>query len=129
MKNLLIICILLVFSLSIMWESSAFEIPKHKDILTTKTQVCTAGSNITVDSIANYSININGKQNLVTIKTDSLTIQTANSIPNKSKDSNTIEINGEGNSVLVNQETKGRVEVKQSGNNNHINITQSSHQP
>jgi len=129
MKNTIHIYILLLFSVSITWKSSALELPKHKDILKTKTTVCLAGNNITVDSIANYSISINGKQNLVTIKTDTLTIQTAKSIPNKLKDSNTIEINGEGNSVSVNQDPKGKVEVKQSGNNNHINISQSSHKP
>jgi hypothetical protein len=118
-----------MFSVSAPCKSSALELPKHKDILKAKTLDCTKSSNIKVDSIAKFSISIQGQQNLVTIKTDSLTVQTTKSIANQSKDSNTIEINGEGNSVSINQETKGNVAIKQSGNNNHINISQSSHQP
>ena len=105
------------------------ELPKHRNILKAQTVACIAGSNIKLDSITNYSITINGKQNLVTIKTDSLTIQTPKSLNNKSKNSNNIEIIGGSNSVSVYQEMKGRVVVKQSGNNNHINISQSSRRP
>jgi len=65
----------------------------------------------------------------VTIKTDSLAAQTTESITNKAKDINTIEISGKGNSVSINQESKGKVEVKQRGNNNSIKISQSNHQP
>lgn len=101
----------------------------HRNILKAQTVACTAGSNIKLDSITNYSITINGKQNLVTIKTDSLTIQTPKSLNNKSKNSNNIEINGGSNSVSVYQEMKGRVVVKQSGNNNRINVSQSSRRP
>lgn len=129
MKNVLIICILLVFTPSITCKSSAFELQKHKEILKTQTSACSASNYIKVDSIANYTISINGKQNLVTIKIDSLTVQTDKSITKKSKDSNSIEINGESNSVSVNQKSRGKVVVKQSGKINHINITQSSHKP
>ena len=128
MKNTLIICILLVVSIGIPRKSLAL-IQKHKEIVKAKFSVCTVSNNTKIDSIANYAININGKQNSVTIKTDSLTVKTSESILNKSKDSNTIEINGESNSVSVNQETKGKIGVKQSGNNNTVKIVQSSHQP
>jgi len=129
MKTELIICILLLFLISVPCKSSVLELQKRKDIFKAKTPDCTVGNTIKVDSTANFSISIQGQQNLVTIKTDSLTVQTAKSITNKSKDSNTIEINGEGNSVSVNQDIKGKIEVKQSGNNNTVNIVQSSHQP
>ena len=128
MKNILAICIFLLFS-NIPYKSSALDLQRHKEILKAKASVCSVGNNITVDSIANYSININGKQNLVTIKTDSLAAQTTESITNKAKDINTIEISGKGNSVSINQESKGKVEVKQRGNNNSIKISQSNHQP
>lgn len=129
MKNILIKSIVLVFSISITCISSAFQISKHKEILKAKTSACSVRNNVEADTITNYSININGQHNLVTIKTDSLTAQTTESITNKTKDGNTIEINGEGNLVLVTYKSKGKVVVKQSGNNNHINISQSSHQP
>lgn len=129
MKNILTTCHIIVFSLCITCKSSSAELPKHKTILNAKTPICTKSNNINVDSTANFSISIQGKQNLVTVKTDSLTVQTSESITNQSKDSNSITINGKGNSVSVNQETKGKIAVKQSGNNNRINISQSSHQP
>lgn len=129
MKNTILICIILVFSTSITCKSSTLEVPKHKETVEAKTSVCSVGINVKLDSIANYSININGIQNSVTIKTDSLTVQTTKSIPNKLNDSNTIEINGEGNSVSINQDPKGKVEVKQNGKNNTVKISQSNHQP
>lgn len=129
MKNILAICILFLFSVSVPCNSSELEPPKLKDIFKAKTSDCTVGNNINVDSIANNSININGKYNTVKIKIDSLSVQTTKSITNKSKDSNTIEINGESNSVSISQETKGKVAVEQSGNNNTVKIVQSSHQP
>jgi len=129
MKNTLLICIILMFSVSVPCKSSVLELQKRKDIFKAKTPDCTVGNTIKVDSTVNFSISIQGQQNLVTIKTDSLTVQTTKSITNKSKDCNTIKINGEGNSVSVYQDPKGKVEVKQNGNNNTVKIVQSSHQP
>lgn len=128
-KYKMLVYISLLSVLGIPNKSSALKFRQYNDIFNAKTQDCTVGYTMDVDSIANFSISIQGKQNLVTIKTDSLTIQTAKSFINKPKDSNTIEINGRRNSVSVTQDTKGKIEVKQSGNNNHINISQSNHQP
>lgn len=129
MKTELIICILLLFLFSVPCKSSVLELQKRKDIFKAKTPDCTVGNTIKIDSTANFSISIQGQQNMVTVKTDSLTVQTAKSFINKSKDCNTIEIIGGSNSVSVNQGTKGIVVVIQRGNNNRINISQSSHQP
>jgi len=129
MKNILTKSIVFVFLISITCISSAFQISKHKEILKAKTSVCSVGNNVEADTVTNYSININGKQNLVTIKTDSLTVQTTESIANQSIGSNSIKINGEGNSVSVTQDPKGKDEVKQNGNNNTVKISQSIHQP
>ena len=130
MKNILIKSIVFVFLISITCISSAFKISKHKEILNAKTSVCSVGNNVEADTITNYSININGKQDLVTIKTDSQTVQTTESIANQSIGSNSIEINGQGNSVAISQENKNdKVVVSQNGNNNSVKITQSSHQP
>ena len=129
MKNILSKSIVFVFLISITCISSAFQISKHKEILNAKASVCSVGNNVEADTVTNYSININGKQNLVTIKTDSVTVQTAKSITNKTKDGNIIEINGEGNSVSVSQKSKGKVVITQNGNSNTVKISQSNHQP
>lgn len=129
MKYKLTTCILLLSILRIPCKSSVLELRKHNDIFKAKTPDCTKSSNSNIDSTTNISISIQGKQNLVTVKTDSLAVQTDKSIINPSNDSNSVEINGEGNSVSVTQETKGKIAVKQSGNNNSVKITQSSHQP
>ena len=130
MKNILIKSIVFVFLISITCISSAFKISKHKEILKAKTSVCSVGNNVEADTITNYSIHINGKQNSVTIKTDSLKVQTTVSLPNKAETNNTVDINGQGNSVAISQENKNdKVVVSQNGNNNSVKITQSSHQP
>lgn len=129
MKYKLTTCILLLSILSIPCKSSVLELRKHNDIFKAKTPDCTKSSNTNIDSTTNISISIQGQQNLVTIKVDSLTIQTARSFINKSKDSNTIEINGEGNSVSVSQHPKGKAELKLNGDSNTVKIVQSNHQP
>ena len=130
MKNILIKSIVFVFLISITCISSAFKISKHKEILNAKTSVCSVGNNVEADTITNYSININGKQDLVTIKTNSQTVQTSESINNNPKADHTITIKGEGNSVAINQEDKkGKVTITQNGNNNKVSITQSTNKP
>jgi len=79
---------------------------------------------------SNYAININGPQNLVTIITDSLNVQTTETLPGKTNANNTVDINGQGNTVAVSQNTKNnKVVISQNGNNNTVNISQSSNQP
>ena len=79
---------------------------------------------------SNYAININGPQNLVIVTTDSLKVQTTKTLPNKANASNTIDINGQGNTVAISQNTKNnKVVISQNGNNNTVKISQSSIQP
>ena len=83
---------------------------------------------VKTDSVANYSISINGERNMVNVKTDSLTVQTSESINKNQKADNTITIIGKGNSVAVTQgDEKGKVTITQNGNNNKVSITQSTH--
>ena len=85
---------------------------------------------VKTDSVANYSISINGERNMVNVKTNSQTVQTSESIDNNPKADHTITINGKGNSVVVTPEDKkGKVTVSQNGNNNKVSITQSTHKP
>lgn len=79
---------------------------------------------------SNYTTDINGLQNLVTITTDSLNVQTDKTLPVKANASNNIVINGQGNTVAINQENKNnKVVISQSGNNNLVKISQSSRKP
>ena len=79
---------------------------------------------------SNYAININGPQNLVIVTTDSLKVQTTKTLPGKTNANNTVDINGQGNTVAVSQNTKNnKVVISQNGNNNTVNISQSSNQP
>jgi len=114
---MLICCILLLFLVSVPYKSSAFVLPNHNEILVTKTNCCSLINIIKVDSIANFSINRNGMQNSVKIISDSIKIETTESIITESKDSKTIEIKGKGNSVSISQESKGKIMVKQNEKN------------
>ena len=80
--------------------------------------------------IPDYSIRINGLENTVTVATDSVNVKTSETISNKTKVGNTIEINGQKNTVAISQVNKNNmVAVSQNGNNNAVKIVQSSSQP
>ena len=93
-------------------DSSGKGIQKH--IVSTRT-----------DSIADPSIKITGKLNTVHIITDSTEWKNNESKTRKPKDLNTIEINGENNSVVINQKKGEKVKTIQNGTGNKINISQS----
>ena len=95
-----------------------------------KTAVRTQNPIVKTDSVANFSISINGERNMVNVKTNSQTVQTSESINNNPKADHIITINGKGNSVAINQEDKkGKVTITQNGNNNKVSITQSTNKP
>jgi len=91
------------------------------------TEICTAGK--TTSQNPDYSIQINGKENSVNITTDGTAMKTTETQTTLPADKNSIEINGEGNSVSINQETNGKVAVKQNGKNNRVSITQTTNKP
>ena len=80
--------------------------------------------------IPDYSIRIDGLENMVTVMTDSLSVKTSKTISTKTNAANTIEINGQKNTVAINQMNKNNtVAISQSGNNNTVKMVQSNHQP
>jgi hypothetical protein len=86
--------------------------------------------NAKIDSLPNYSVQINGKHNFVTITSDSLKVQTTETLNNKPNAINTIEISGQGNNIAVSQKNRNdKVEISQNGNNNSVKIVQSTHKP
>ena len=95
-----------------------------KQIPGTCTQTKTSRENSNPD----YSISINGKDNTLKIGTAGATEQSTDTRTNQ-PGNNTVEINGEGNSVSISQDTTGKVAVKQNGKNNRVSITQTAKQP
>ena len=82
---------------------------------------------LSIDSIANYSININGKQNSVSITNNNPIKTNFKTVGKQKNTSNAIEINGEGNSVNINQNKEsGHVNIQQNGTGNQVNVSQSN---
>lgn len=72
------------------------------------------------DSLPKNSIQINGKNNVVTIDTIVKAAQ------GEKTTTHTININGEGNTVKIHQAGQnGNVNIQQNGNGNHVNVKQS----
>ncbi len=106
-------------------NGSATGIKKHRKAVKAKATVIVDTKTTKAGDASDYVVSINGKQNTVKIGDAEVLIQTpANPVEATGK--NTIEINGEGNSVTVNPETAGKVAVKQTGNKNRVNISQST---
>ena len=81
------------------------------------------------DSISDNSIKIKGKSNTVKIIIDSTEWNNIKSNIRKPNDLNRIEINGESNSVVINQKEGDKVNTIQNGTHNQINISQSKSSP
>ncbi len=78
------------------------------------------------NSVSDYSINVNGQLNSVQITQTTTAGKSAGTVAKQKNTSNTIEINGEGNSVKIDQSKNGgRVNIQQNGNGNRVNISQS----
>lgn len=124
--KLIIVLSTLLFGL--VSDSFGVQILHSEEPLKAKSGVYCIEQTAKPDSIQFFSVNIKGKQNLVTITTDSLTVQTTETLPNKSNAGNSIKIKGQENLVTVKQHDKNnKVTVSQNGNNNTVKITQSSH--
>ena len=127
MKKIFTIIALFFFCMPGIASSQTANHKKQAKVKATATDVSEKNAN---GNTSNYSIHINGPQNLVTITTDSLKVQTTVSLPNKAETNNTVDINGQGNTVAISQENKNdKVVVSQNGNNNSVNISQSNHRP
>ena len=111
-------------------DSFGIQMLHSEEPLKTKSGVCCIQQTTKPDSSQSYSVDIKGEQNLVKITTDSLTVQTTETIPNKSNSNTTIKIKGRKNLVTVKQDDKyNKVAVSQNGNNNSVKIVQSNHNP
>ena len=116
--------VLLFFCLSLLPGLSGNEIQNPKDTLKSKVA---ASCVIRKDSIPKNSININGKLNSVSIINGHSTQKNWDTDGKQIKTSNAIEINGEGNSVTINQNKNGgSVNIQQNGKGNKVNVSQSN---
>jgi len=79
------------------------------------------------DSVSDYSITVNGELNSVQITQNTAAGKNEGTTAKQKNTPNTIEINGEGNSVKIDQRKNGgRVNIQQNGKGNRVNITQSN---
>ena len=122
MKDNFPLVVFLYFCLSGYPCLSGNEIQKHRATLNTKTDSISV---MHLDTISNHSIHINGKLNAVSI--------TNNPSSQKNLDDhqknlpNTIDINGESNSVTIHQnKNAGTVIIQQNGTGNQINVSQTN---
>lgn len=124
MKVIFRLIVLLFFCLSTLPGFSGSVAQKHKATVTPKADSIRVQK---VDSLSNYSININGQSNAVSITKDNSTNKNMDTVGKQKNTSNTIDINGEGNSVTINQnKNAGHVNIQQNGNGNKVNISQSN---
>lgn len=127
MKKIFTIIALFFFCMPCIASSQTANHKKHAKVKATATDVSEKNAN---GNTSNYSIHINGPQNVVTITTDSLKVQTEKTLAVKANASNTIVINGQGNAIAISQENRtNKVVISQNGNNNKVNISQSKHRP
>lgn len=122
MKVVFALVVFLYFCLSACPCFSGNEIQKPKVHLNPKTDSIAVKQ---VDSISNNSIHINGPSNVVSIINSPSPQKNLN---DKQKNtSNTVDINGEGNSVTIYQnKNAGHVNVQQNGKGNQVNVSQTN---
>jgi len=109
----------LLLSASSIIDCAAYEMQKrkgHAKYITAANQPTRASPGDT----ANFSVLINGKENIVTINGKILPVN-----PDTTNNQNKIYVEGEGNAITIIQtDQKSEVRVTQKGNNNKISITQ-----
>ena len=129
MKNMKIIfsfLILLIFCLNANSHDCILGKIKPKDPAKQNTVIAAQTNIIQIDSIANYSIKVKGESNSVQITSDTICAKSQEADSKQKDSSNTIDINGAGNSININQSNNnGKVNINQKGNRNKINISQS----
>jgi len=124
MKVIFKMSVLLFFCLSSFAGLSGNGIQNPKDTLKSKVASITV---IRKDSIPKNSININGKLNSVSIINGHSTQKNWDTDGKQKNISNSIEINGEGNSVNIHQNKNGgNVNIHQNGAGNKVNVSQSN---
>ena len=127
MKAIFTFLLIIIFWLNAVSNDSVSG--KQKQTKPVKHETAVAGNTniIQADSVSGYSINVNGGSNSVRINNESLAVKSLASGEQQKSKPNSIEINGEGNLVNI-QQTKdsGKVNIQQTGTGNQVNITQTN---
>ena len=127
MKAIFTFLVIIIFWLSALSSDSVSATCKHKEPAKQKTAVAQDTSIIRVDSVSNYSISLNGGSNSVLINNQSPVGKSSATGKQQKDKPNSVEINGEGNSVNIHQsENAGKVNIRQNGKGNQVNISQTS---
>ena len=129
MKAIVTFVLLINFWLNATYNDSVSENPNQKKPAKRETADAEDPHMIRTDSVSGYSINVNGQLNSVQITNDApaqKSLELEAEAKHKGK-SNSIEINGAGNSVNINQNKNGgRVNIRQNGSGNQVNISQTN---
>jgi len=100
---------------------------KQKEPAKQKTAVAGDTNTLQTDSISSYSINVNGRQNSVQITNDTLAGKKLEKEAKQKNKPNSIDMNGEGNSVNIHQSKNGgHVNIQQNGNGNKVCVSQTN---
>ena len=129
MKPIFTLIGILFFCISATSGGSGTGNKKHKEPVKAKAAVSVDTKTAKAGDASDYTISINGLQNTVKIGSADAVTKTPANPAVEATAKNTIEINGQGNAVTVNPETTGKVAVKQTGNNNQVNISQKTSKP
>lgn len=125
MKAILTFLAIIILWLNAIADESISMKQKQKEPVKQKTTVARNTNIIRTDSISDYSINVNGRLNSVHISSDNPSGKSLEVDPKRKK--NSVEINGEGNSVNITQgKSGGKVNIQQNGNGNQIRISQNN---
>jgi hypothetical protein len=128
MKTVLTLLTIFIFWLNAISGECRFGDKKQKESAQQKPSVARNKSITQTDSISGFLVNINGQSDSIQITKDTATIKSLEADGIHNIESNTIEINGEGNLVNITQDKNGgKVNIKQNGIGNHVNISQSNH--
>ena len=127
MKVIYTFLLIIIFWLNAVSSDSVTGTHKQKEPAKQKTAVAGNTNIIRADSVSNYSINVNGGSNTVQINNETPTVKSSATGEQQKDKPNSIEINGEGNSVNIQQgKNVGKVNIQQTGNGNRVNISQTN---
>jgi len=100
---------------------------KQKEPAKQKTVVVGNSNIIVADSIPGYAISVSGGSNSVQINNQNPAMKSSATGEQQKDKPNSIEINGEGNSVNIQQSKNGgKVNIQQNGNGNQVTISQNN---
>jgi hypothetical protein len=126
MKAIFTFMALLFLCLIAISNNSERDKQKKKELVKPNSGINNDSLNNIADTLPNYSIHINGSLNSVQITSDNPGGESQDANPKDKNNMNVLVIDGEENYVNISQKGKGgKVDIKQTGNHNQINISQS----